>query len=505
MLARPHRPLRPFVVDALWLAHRAACGLAAIVCGWMVLHGERGWLLGAVAFGFAAGAALIALNARLRAQRELVLRDRLELITRRLLSTDDQLVIRGTPAPILPGFLIVVWFFWYAPAAASGLSMLENGIGLAICPLLLLLWMRGARWLFPPILVLDRAGLSTRALGRVQWQSVSNLWMTRSPMRYAPDMESLVVNLVPGRDPRGTLSWWQRYVRGVEAGAATVPLRNTTEDRLLIRTLAQTLLRAAKPPETDPAARMPARFAREDAALLAAIRRATEAPGWQKSGPAPRKGEPELEAQPNPVDAELARMRTRHPQLLDRHARSAEPWPHGRPAPMPARRQWLLAAAMLTCLVVTVFGIETRFFPSAGWNAIAFYVALLPALAASTAMIRKLWPRIRERGRIGAAFFLVLLPLMMSWATFGCALPDLYTRFAGAPFSIEQSVSVTMPGGRRCRNQLHAPILGSRPLKQHICVNDEFAVRMVREGKAVFSGRESWFGRHVDGIRTVEP
>ncbi len=498
MLPRPRTALNPRIVDLLWLAHRAACGVCAIVFGWMVMRGERAWLIGAVAFGIAAGAVLMTLNARLRAQLELVLRDRLELMVRRLRGTDDEVVIRGTPAPMLPGFLIVVWFFMYAPAASAGLSVAGHLVGLLVCPLLLLLWMRGARWLFPPVLALGRDSLTTGALGRVPWSAVSHLQLLRSSIRYAPDLHSLVVTLARGLDPRPRLSWWQRYVRGAERGRVTVPLRNTTEDRLLILHLAQALQRAANPPAIARSAMRPvSRFARQDAALLAAIRRATAPPG--QTSPAPRTAEIPKPAPERPPGQLWP------PPSAAREDVSQEWWaqPSARPPePLPMRQQWSLVAIMSACMITVVFGLEADFFHSQRWNQIVVYVALTPGLAASVALIARLWPRIPERSRIGSAFAILLVALMVSWSMFAAALPDLYTRIAGNPFRIEQTVTVRTLGAK-CHNRLQAPLLEHGPMRDHICVPDQVALRMARDQKAVFSGRESWFGRHVSAVATV--
>jgi hypothetical protein len=119
------------------------------------------------------------------------------------------------------------------------------------------------------------------------------------------------------------------------------------------------------------------------------------------------------------------------------------------------------------------------------------------------ALLVKLLPRMPERGRIGTTLFLPLIVLMLSSPILICALPDLFTRFAGQPFRLEQAVSIERHSSG-CNNRLHAPVFDSGPLRPYFCVSPDFAQRVAQDGRGVISGRESWFGRHVDSVATID-
>jgi hypothetical protein len=193
----------------------------------------------------------------------------------------------------------------------------------------------------------------------------------------------------------------------------------------------------------------------------------------------------------SPTDPDIG---TRLDRALRAPARSARP----------RGRQWPIAILLFALLFATMFGMVTAFFPAESWALLSPYVSLPIGLAVGVPVALKVSrggaPEVSRGGRRHhAAATIVLLTILAGcWVLISLALPDVYTRAFGRPFRVEQPVKALRPGGRKCPTEVHAPMLELRVPRPYLCMSIEGAMRARAGGTAVFLGRESWFGRHVD-------
>jgi hypothetical protein len=497
ILAAPPHSLKAGSVRALRCGFLAA--IAVFVVGvFQILKLEsphRGWLflLTCVA-GFLL---FVWLDRGFRGLYEPLLRDRQHELSEKLLR-GETLRVRGTPGVFVPMMVSLMLLVVVLPTGVAttlpGRLLLVAGIAL-----LAVFWYWAVPRLRAPILELDRDGLRTKKLGRVPWQDIelAQLRVNGSVDNGFIASHVLQLEFVIDRHPRpsrGLRRWAQYFFRGMREREARIPLRNPSENALVVLNLVMFLIRntpryqeqrhprRAGPPQSL------ANFQPHDLPGLPLSRAAVAARAAQV---ATRRG----------TTLELPRPRVQRVRMLPRRRKSKYP-------------QWFGTAVICVLAVSMITGTRVDFFLSDPWLRTSPFVALVPAAWPMWWVARAVFLNPDETQQLSspAARALVgwtLIPFLVyaaSWIIVARTIPDFITRFSGRSFSETHILSKRYERSRRsCDYRVTGPPFTGQFGRNYYCAWISEFERLPNKGPMVIRGRKTWFGRHVDSIEAADP
>ncbi len=174
------------------------------------------------------------------------------------------------------------------------------------------------------------------------------------------------------------------------------------------------------------------------------------------------------------------------------------------------RNTWLI----LCLAAVSLFGMATDFHASPEWSKLGDWIALGCGIPTGILLARWVinhYPgTLSFRQKLAATFGLCCTPVVFCLAIVGRALPDLYTRLAGTPFTLVQMGHKTSGSGRGwwlfCRHAVDTPGFprGSDDGTGHLCVSRAEFDALPDHSEIRIRGRESWFGRRVDRLEPLD-
>lgn len=451
-------------------------------------------------FLLACGAGLLFFAWLDRGFRELyepLLRNRQHELSEKLLR-GETLRIRGTPGVFVPMMISLALLVFLLPTGVattlSGRSLLVTGIAL-----LAVFWYWAVPRLRAPILELDREGLRTKKLGRVPWPDIelAQLRVNGSLDNGFIASHVLQLEFVIDRHPRpsrGLRRWAQYFFRGMREWEARIPLRNPSENALVVLNLVmffirntpryqqQRQTRRAGPPQSL------ANFEPHDLPGLPLSRAAAAASTAQV---ATRSG----------TTLELPRRRVQRVRMLPQRRMSKYP-------------RWFGTAFICVLAVSMMTGMRVDFFLSDPWLRTSPFVALVPAALPMWWVARAVFISPDETQQLSspAARALVawtLIPFLVfaaSWIIVARTIPDFITRFSGSAFSESHILSKHYERSRRsCDYRVTGPPFDEQFPRSYYCAWISEYERLPDTGPMVIRGRKSWFGRHVDSIEAADP
>jgi hypothetical protein len=401
---------------------------------------------------------------------EPLLRQRQQELSEKLVR-GETLWIRGTPGVFVPLMLSLIALLFVLPNDVA--TTLPGRAWLLLCIVLLaVFWYWAVPRLRAPVLELDRNGLRTPDLGRVPWADVeaAQLRVNGSVDNGFIASHMLQLEFAIDRHPRpshGLHRWAQVFFRGMREWEARIPLRNPSENPLVILNLVMLFIRNT-----------PKYQERRSAAVMA---RAVSPPSRvQKPIPARR----------------IIRQR-----LLPRTS----------PARVP---QWVVIAVMLLVFVLCFYGLRVDFFSSEAWSRASILACMaiiaLPCWHLGRAIMRGTinnpevtTPFMRA---LFAWIFGPVLIYFLCWSVFASALPDIFTRMAGTRFEETHTLRKEHSYKRRgCDYRVLGPPFESGSLKSHYCTWSGEYDRLPRKGQMLVRGRKTWLGRHIDSVEPIDP
>lgn len=437
-----------------------------------------------------------------RQLNEPLLRNRQQELAAKLVR-GETLEVRGTPGVFVPMMLSLGALAFVLPTGLattlSGRVWLAAGIGL-----LATFWYGIVPRLRAPVLELDRDGLRTKQFGRVSWSDIESARLRVNGSVDSRFVASHVLSLefVIDRHPRpsqGLRRWAQAFFRGMREWEARIPLRNPSENPLVILNL-----------------------------LMFCIR---NTPRYQEQRRLRRTGPPELLAGFEPHD--LPGLPLSHvaadAKTATQLTRATAPVAHSQP-PSPARRivrqrfihrsapqrlpQWVVISMMLLIFVLCVYGLLTGFFLSPAWMRASLVICIAMGALPSWHMARAIMLGTVQNPEVTTPFVRaivawVLGPILicgLGWSIVGSALPDILTRTLGTPFRETHSLRKEYSDVRRgCDYRVMGPPFENGSLKNHYCSWPGEYQRLPAKGPMVVRGRETWLGRHYDSVEPVDP
>jgi hypothetical protein len=492
ILAAPTPTLSAGKVKLLRLAYLAGIAIAVlgIVQIFWLESPYRFWLF------FGAGTALVLvfwwLGQGFRELYEPLLRQRQQELAERLVR-GETLRVRGTPGVFLPFMLSLIALTFVLPAGVT--TTLAGRVWLlAGVVLLASFWYWAVPRLRAPILELDRTGLRTPSLGQVSWADIETAQLRVSGSLDNSFIASHVLSLefVIDRHPRpahGLRRRAQAFFRGMREWEARIPLRNPSENPLVILNLTMFCIR--------------------------------NTPRYQEQRRVRRMGPPESLQDFAPHDL---------PGLpLSRGAVAAKTSsPAGTPPPGPARRivrqrfirrsaaqrlpQWVVISALLLIFVLCHYGLRVNFFCSEAWSRTSIFVCIAIAAVPCWYLGRAImWGPIYNPD-VSTPFMRALVAWILSpalvyalcWSIAASALPDIFTRMAGTRFrethSLRKEYSYER---RRCDYRIVGSPFEEGSLKNHFCSWSGEYDQLPNTGLMVVRGRQTWLGRHIDSVEPV--
>jgi hypothetical protein len=410
---------------------------------------------------------------------EPLLRQRQQELAEKLVR-GETLSVRGTPGVFVPLMLSLIALLFVLPndiaTTLSGRLWLLLGIGL-----LAVFWY----WIVPrlraPVLELDRTGLRTKQLGHVSWADIE-----RAQLRVNGSIDHsfiaghvLQLDFVIDRHPRparGLRRWAQQFFRGMREWEARIPLRNPSENPLVILNLVTFFVRiTARYQEKRQIA------AAEKSAFAASSAHATSTTRREKLPTTPRR---------------IVRQHLIH--------RTASYRP----------RQSLVLAVLISIFVLCFYGLRTNFFGSEAWMRVSMIVCGVFAALPSWYVGRFMMFGAVDNPDFTSPFVRalvawILIPVMiyfLCWSIFGSALPDILTRTMGARFRETHALRKEFSFDRReCDYRIFGPPFDRGNWKSHFCSWPGEYDPLPDKGPMTIRGRKTWLGRHIDSVEPASP
>jgi hypothetical protein len=202
-------------------------------------------------------------------------------------------------------------------------------------------------------------------------------------------------------------------------------------------------------------------------------------------------------------ESEIARARASL-DALDARARTLRSSNYRRPGAtplLPAWKQWTIVGVMVVAAAACVFGFSAPLYKSPEWQDLSPFVVLGLAATISAWVLVVLLPRAEKKARTTVALGIPMLILGMCWPIAMYALPDLYTRAMGQKFEqVAPMQREYISSDRKCKRRIHGGPFASGGPSPYYCAGISEFDRLPDEGLMRVSGRQSWFGTHIDRV-----
>ena len=199
------------------------------------------------------------------------------------------------------------------------------------------------------------------------------------------------------------------------------------------------------------------------------------------------------------LDAIDARARARNPNYL---VRGAGPL-------LPARTQWMIVGLIVVIAAACLFGFSTSLYKSPEWQDLSPFVVFGLAAGLSVWAVKHWLPHARKKdARTTVVLGFPMIILGACWPIAMYALPDLYTRVMGHEFDqVAPMQREYVASDRKCKRRIHGGLFDDGGLSGYYCAGSREFDRLPDQGLMRVSGRQSWFGTHVDRVvpAAVEP
>ena len=164
----------------------------------------------------------------------------------------------------------------------------------------------------------------------------------------------------------------------------------------------------------------------------------------------------------------------------------------------------LVGVAVVGILLLGFTGLSVDFYAADPWITASWWITGIGGLPLGFWLAFKGWPQMEPTLRMWLGTFIgVPIVVALMWGSVVTrALPYLYTRMAGTPFTIAQEVTKAT-GVRGCSRIVRGRFFESGGLDRHYCAGSAEFSALPTRGDVIVRGRESWFGRQIDQLEPL--